>query len=219
MLALFSPLLLLLPRGMDPGPWKTLCIALAALPAAALVSLAVLGALSQAGNVLWLILSVRISRRLGAGGLAALAERHRLVLHVAHYSAEVPLPHGESAGGRLPLLVAFRNRGILPGLLRLFPALAPRLREVVLTGIRKDPEPYSVSAASLVLEALLDAEDKEECRSCLQDVAAGCTAAWWRREELGRYQEPGTTFTMNALEYVARRLCYLTNLEELIVVR
>ena len=217
MLAFFSLFLLLLPRGMDPGPWKTACIALAALPAAALVPVALFGTLSQAGNVLWLILSVRISKRLGAEGLAALAERFHLVLHVAQFTAAVPLPSGRSAD-RLPLLVAFRNREILTGLLPFFPSLARQLRTVVLTGIRKDSEPYSVAAASLVLEALADKED-DECRSCLRHLASGCTAAWPKREEFGVYREPSTTFTMNALEYVARRLCYLTNLEELIVVR
>lgn len=218
MLAFFSLFLLLLPRGMEPGPWKTACVALAALPAAALVPLAVFGALSQAGNVLWLILSVRISKRLGAEGLAALAQRFHLVLHVAQFTAAVPLPSERSADRRLPLLVAFRNREILTGLLPFFPSLAQQLRTVVLAGIRKDSEPYSVAAASLVLEALADKED-DECRSCLRHLASGCTTAWPKREEFGVYREPSTTFTMNALEYVARRLCYLTNLEELIVVR
>jgi hypothetical protein len=218
MLAFFSLFLLLLPRGMDPGPWKTACIALTALPASALVPLAMLGALSQAGNVLWLLLSVRISQRLGAGGLAMLAERFQPVLHVAHFSAELPLPHGRDARSRLPLLVAVANRKILTGLLPFFPSLAQQLRTVVLTGIRKDSEPYSVAAASLILEALADQED-DECQSCLRHLASGCTAAWPQRDEFDVYREPSTTFRMNALEYVARRLCYLTNLEELIVVR
>lgn len=218
MFGLFSLLLLLLPKGMEPGLWKTVCVGLAALPAAILISMTLLGALAEAANIVWLILSVRISQRVGAEGLAALAERHRVVLHLAHFSAELPLPWGRSANSRLPLLVAFRNREILTGLLPFFPSLARQLRTVVLTGIRKDSERYSVAAASLVLEALADKED-DECRSCLRHVASGCIAAWPKREEFGVYREPSTTFTMNALEYVARRLCYLTNLEELIVVR
>lgn len=216
--AFLSLFLLLLPKSMDPGLWKAVCIALAALPAALFVPLALLGALVQAANILWLVLSLRISDRLGAAGLAILAERHRLVLHIAHFEAALPVPHGRNAGSRLPLLVAVANREILTGLLPFFPSLARQLRTVVLTGIRKDSGPYSVAAASLVLEALLGKEN-DECRSCLRHLASGCTAAWPRREEFDVYRRPSSTFRMNALEYVARRLCYLTNLEELIVVR
>jgi hypothetical protein len=218
LIAFGSLFLVLLPRRMDPGLLKSACIALASLPAAALVALSILGALSLAANILWLIVSVRLCRRLGADGLAELAERYRLVLHVAHYSAELPLPPRRSAGTRFPLLVAFRNREVVGGLLAVFPSLAPQLRTVVLTGIRKECGPYSVAAASLILEALAESKD-EHCRLCLRRIASGCAAAWKDREEFSDYQKPSTSFTMNALEYVARRLCYLTNLEELIVVR
>lgn len=213
-----SVFLVPLPRGMEPGLLKSVCIALASLPAAVLISFSILGAVSLIANVLWLILSVRLCRRLGAEGLADLRQRCRTVLHVAHFSAELPLPHGWSAGIRLPLLVGFRNREILAGLVPLFPSLAPRLRAMVLTGIRKDSGLYSLAAASLVLEALAGGKDAE-CRSCLRQIASGCAASWKDRDQFGEYQKPSTSLTLNALEYVARRLCYLTQIEELVVVR
>jgi hypothetical protein len=211
-LAVGAAFLIPLPRSMDPGLLKTACIVLASLPAAALVSFSVLGAVALVSDIVWLILSVRISRRLGATGLAAAAERYRVVLHVAQAGAELPLPCGRGARAGLPLLLSIRNAGVLSGLLAFHPQIAPQLRSMIFTGIRKDPSPYSKSIASLALDGVARGE-AGATRACLESLGRECLSSWRNREDFE------TGMGMNGLEYLARRLCYLTNLEELIVVR
>ena len=57
-------------------------------------------------------------------------------------------------------------------------------------------------------------------RRCLQLVAQDFKAAWNERDRFADYQgDPSTSFKMNSLDYAARQIGYLCDIEEIIVVR
>lgn len=213
MVMLGTLLLVALPSPMNPGWLKNACILIACLPAAALLAVVTHASVSLLADILWLILSLRICRRLGASGLAAAAERYRILWHVAQFGIEVRVPYHPQAQARLPLLLCSKNTKVLAGLVNRFPALSTQFRSMIASGIRKHPEePYSMSIASLALDTVARS-DFRAARSCLENLGRECLSSWSDRESFD------TGAGMNGLEYVARRLCYLTNLEELIVVR
>jgi hypothetical protein len=213
-------LLALLPKSMTPGVGKTVLVTLAALPGTVVLALALLTCLGLAADVVWLIVSRRLGRRLNSETLASWAERYRVVLHLGSAGATVTLP-SRAGSPELPLLVAFRSASIVPAALAAFPAFGDALRRVVVRGLEAgDPEtnPFSYSSSSLLIEALLGDGAGAGART-LSALGRDFVACWPDRDRFGTYHEPSTTFTMNALEYAARRLCHLTNLEDLVVVR
>ena len=212
-------LLLALPKHLAPGPWRMVCVLLAGLPGIALFSLSLGMLTGLMANVLWLKASVRIDRRSRAADLSRWTERYRVVLHVARHGTAISLPAERQSSPELPLLVSFRNIGLLSRFLTAFPDRAQEFRKAILHGLQPpEPESAGYSASSLILESL-QAEGNGVCADCLRLVGRDCVSEWPRRESFGEYHEPSTTFTMNALEYAARKLCYLTNLEDIVVVR
>lgn len=220
MVAMLLLLLALLPKAMAPGMGKSILVTLAALPGSLALSLAVLTWVGLLADVAWLLLSERVSRRADAKDLAAWAERYRVVLHVGSAGATVALP-ARPGSRQLPLLVAFRSQDLIRSALAAFPALGETLRQATVLGLRGEKvesNPFSYSSSSLLLEAL-HGDGTAVGRRTLEGLGKELVACWPERDRFSTYHEPSTTFTMNALEYAARRLCHLTNLEELVVVR
>jgi hypothetical protein len=138
--------------------------------------------------------------------LARWCTRYQPVLHVAHRGATISFSVDGEEVRQLPLLVSFRNAGLIARFLADFPYSLDKQYE------------FGYSVSSLILESL-HGDGNGACARALRQMGRDFVAEWPRREEFGAYSEPSTTLTMNALEYAARRLCYLTNLEELVVVR
>jgi hypothetical protein len=219
LVALLLLLLLRLPKSMDPGPWKTLWVSLAALPGMALLGLTVVQLTALVASVIWLRASVRVFRRSGPMDLARWCTRYQPVLHVAHRGATISFSVDGEEVRQLPLLVSFRNAGLIARFLADFPYSLDVFRAMVLNGLEGSKQyEFGYSVSSLILESL-HGDGNGACARALRQMGRDFVAEWPRREEFGAYSEPSTTLTMNALEYAARRLCYLTNLEELVVVR
>lgn len=223
MSAMFAGLLLLLallPKAMAPGVGKTVLVALAALPGTVVLAVALLTYGGLLADLAWLILSERLSRKVDAAGLAGWTERYRVVLHIGSAGATITLP-ARPGCAELPVLVSFRNAAVVAAALAVFPPLGEAVRRAVLLGLRgTNPEsnPFSYSSSSLLVEALRG-DGGPHSRRTLAALGQDFVACWPERDRFAQYHEPSTTFTMNALEYAARRLCHLTNLEDLIVVR
>jgi hypothetical protein len=213
LLAGVASLLLYIPRSMQAGPLKSLAVGALGIPSAALAGLTVVALVSLVGDLVWLALSTRTVRRLDSQALRALAERFRVELHIAAHGSIITLPGPDGAKPVLPLLVSGRHAAVLARALVAFPRLSNVYIETVLEGLKG---PYAIS--SLLLSALQHKTDVA-CERCLSLMAARITREWPARGNYASYSKPSSSFTMNALEYAARRLCHLTNLEELMVVR
>lgn len=215
-LCLTGPLLLL-PRGMGPGVLKGVCVALAGMAPSWLLAAFAMTLIVLLADIAWLILSSRQIRTLDHDGWVELCRHFRVQLHVARHGLRLILP-GTGALDVLPLLLSFRTSWVMPMLLELSPELETDVRRLIIEGLRKKEGSRDYSTSSLLLSALLRSWSPA-CRRCLRGVADDCASNWGQREAFATYEEPSTTFEMNALEYAARQLCFLTNIEELVAVR
>jgi hypothetical protein len=201
---------------LGPGAFKTGCLVVLALPGAGLLGLAVVAAVGLLADILWLCLSERALAGLSPLGLAKACRAYRVVIHVARHGVRLRLPGAD--GPELPLLLS----GLVPfvaGALAAFPRLLPELRANLLEWIREKTDGRcDYPAAFLLLDDLLRTRSPLAAQ-CLELVARDCRRHWGDRSGFGRYDVPSYSVSLNALEYTARRLCYLTDLEELIVVR
>lgn len=213
MVADFAWLLALLPKAMTPGLLKSVLVVLASLPGSLLMGMAVLATVGLISNIIWHRLSVRIAHRLTKDSLKETATTYHIILHIAHHGIDISLPTKSIELRELPLLVSFKAIRLIPITLSVYPDIATRLYQHLFQGLKQG---FAVS--SLLLEAL-KGDDNPVANQCLQALAKDTVTFWPDREQFGQYTQPSTSFTMNALEYVGRELCYLTNMEELIVVR
>jgi hypothetical protein len=209
----FVFLLALLPQGMTPGFVKSLLVGIAALPGAFLFSMALLMTTSLFANVTWHILSVRITRKLSPDRLSKTSIQYSVILHIARHGSEIPLPNNLANKPTLPLLISFKSIALIPLSLTTHPLIVASLPRHIFQGLKEE-----FAVASLLLEALKN-DGSEISRRCLKTISQKCVDSWSNKDSFGKYQRPSTSFEMNALEYTARQLCYLTNMEELIVVR
>lgn len=213
---LFSGLTLCLPALAPAGFWRDLFVPLACLPPAFLWGVAWLQTLMIAAKVGWLRRSRKILRSLDEEGWRRLAGRFRVELHVARRGAVLQV--GDPAAPRLPLLVSFEASPAIPRLLEAFPSLAPLVREAALQSLRKGADGGDVAVASLLIVAL-SGNRLPQARRCARLLAADCRANWPWLGGFGTYLVPGTSLELNSLDYAARHLCYLTDIEEVIAVR
>lgn len=206
-------LLLLLPKSMSAGLLKSVVVGLLAIPGAALISVSILAFVSLLANLCWLSLSRRALGGLDRRSIAAAAEQFRVELHIAAHGTTIVLPGPAGARPTAPLLVCAIDADSLARVLLAFPRLSGAYVEMLMRGLKGE-----YSASSLIFLALQNKSDAV-CERCLASAAEAMTREWPRRSEYGTYRKPSTSQEMNALEYGARRLCNLTNLEELVVVR
>ncbi len=221
LLAVVTFFLILLPKSMSPGILKTILVIITALPFSLLLALTLLAFISMWGNVIWLILSLRITRNLDKQDLVKFCDSYSVALHISHQAVPVALPCKAGHKETFPLLICFKTGRIIPLVLDTFPVLIEHFRELIFQGLKKEKDDWlhsSYSSSSLLLWSLIGSRSPAS-RRCLRMAGNDCVDAWNDRDEFTEYREPSTTFTMNALEYAARQLCYLTGLEELIVVR
>ena len=211
MLACLATLLLLLPPLLSKGALRSVVVVLAASPSCFLAAMAFLMCGSNLANLIWLKLSIRLARGFDLAALERVVARRAVTLHVAVHGAELRL--GPQSGDELPLLMSFREPRLLLLALAMDPPVAERLRQLVWDSLR---DSYGIPAASLVISTLVEHAPHHPM---LRMVAEDVIHAWDERQAFSEYKQPSTSFRMNALQYVGHYLAYLTDLEDVVVVR
>jgi hypothetical protein len=208
-------LLVFIPKRLPHSSWKSLAVFTLSAPGSFFLAMTFLGLVATVANVIWLVLSNRILRHCNENKLQTLCGRYNVVLHVAKGGLTLPLASG-MARPLLPLLLSVRTVGVIPLTLSLFPRLIGKVKNMTMDCLDKGG---SSAAASLLLSGLTFDIENAACSQCSKLIADDCRAEWENRDEFGEYLQPSTSFKMNLLEYTARKLCYLTNLEEIVTVR
>lgn len=213
---IFSTFLLCVPGSMQPGWGRVAATAGMGLPFSFLAGLGLVGSFATACEALWQRRSNLLLRSLGPADWEALRSRHAIELHLGQRGSVMRLA---GAGPELPLLVSSEAAGVLADLLEVNPSLSLDVRRLAVECLRRDKSGgcrYPVS--SLLIKALRD-HPTPAARRCLRGLAEDLRKNWGWPESFGDYQQPGTTLKVNALEYAARLLCHLCDIEEIICVR
>jgi hypothetical protein len=215
-----TSLLLIIPRYIPAGGQRTAAVLVTGLPCSFLLSTMIIAFFVTLANVLWMILSTRMLKAMGPGDLVETCKKYRVEVHTGRQSVCFVLPASKTAPP-LPVLLSYRSIDSIRRMVETFPSIIGDVRVLIirsLKGKRPDGGRGDYPSAALLLDGLGMGRFGPACGQCLRLVAADCLDQWLYRQE---YQYDGDLggIGVNTLEYAARKLCYLTDVEELVAVR
>ncbi len=201
--------------------WRHVIAYLAVMPGSFLLAATIAAFVGMLSNVAWLLLSNRVLRKITAEEIRQLHDRYRVAMHIGVHGVAVKSTRGQEPKPVLPLLVSYPTANAVPVLLDVFPRMIGHVRRVTIDALRQQNSGRSCecASASMLLDGLWAERKKPSCRQCLLLIAEDCVSEWRNLEHFGKYHQASTSFEMNALEYAARKLCCLTDLEEIVSVR
>lgn len=207
-----SSFLMLIPSLITHQFIRYALIIITSIPFSFLFALSIISFSCAIADYIWFLASIHVTRRMDATELKRLSEYYLLTLHIAIYQAAITLPTKARQKMHLPLLLSLENNRVLPTALTMFPGISNSIIKIFTKGIlRSQGELISYSSSSLLVDSMSQIKHFVTDKF-LEEVVNICVTFLKTKKGIDEEQR-------GQLEVVLRHLCYISDMEELIIVR